>query len=114
LQNMDASEKEKLNDFYKSAGEQITVRSTFEVPEESRRKIQEILNDQIGIDVKMQYTIAPELICGVEMSAHSTRISWSIASYLNTLDADLSEVLTQRAVEESQETDVVENGDNRK
>ena len=114
LQNIDAFEKEKLIEFYKSAGQQIIVRSTFEVPEESRRKIQEILSDQIGIDVKMQYTIAPELICGVEMSTHDTRIAWSIASYLNTLEADLSEVLTPRAIVEKQETDVVENGDNRK
>ena len=87
---MDAFEKEKFKEFYKTSGQQITVRSTFEIPEEMRRKIQEIVNDQTGVDVKMQYEIAPELICGVEMSAHDTRIAWSIASYLNALEADLS------------------------
>ena len=103
LQNMDAFEKEKFKEFYKTTGQQITVRSTFEIPEEMRQKIQEIVRDQTGIDVKMQYKIAPELICGVEMSSHDTRIAWSIASYLNTLEADLSEVLEQRASENSQE-----------
>ncbi len=52
------------------------MRSTFEIPEEMRQKIQEIVNDQTGIDVKMQYEIAPELICGVEMdfSRHENRL----------------------------------------
>jgi len=114
LRNMDAFEIEKLKEFCKTSGQQITVSSTFEISEEMRRKIQEIVNNQAGVDMKMQYKIAPELICGVEVSAHDTRIGWNIASYLNTLEADLSEVLTQRAVGEKQGMDVVENGNGRK
>jgi F-type H+-transporting ATPase subunit b len=113
LKNMDASEKEKFKEFYKASGQQITMRSTFEIPEDMRRRILEIVNDQTGVDVKIQYEIAPDLICGVEMSAHDTRIAWSIASYLNALEADLSEALAQRAVEKKQRTDVVDNGNER-
>jgi len=91
LRNMDAFEKEKFNELYKTSMQQITMRSTFEIPEETRRKILEIVDDQIGVGVKMQYEIAPELICGVEMIAHDMRIAWSIASYLNTLETDVVE-----------------------
>jgi F-type H+-transporting ATPase subunit b len=110
LRNMDALEKEKFNEFYKTIGPQITVKSTFEISEEMRRKIQEIVSDQTGEDTKIQYKIAPELICGIEMSGHDTRIAWSISSYLNTLEADLSEVIAQSAVGEKKGTDVVANG----
>jgi F-type H+-transporting ATPase subunit b len=114
LRNMDAFEMDKLKNFYKTTGQQITVRSTFEIPEEMRREIQNIVNGQTGIDVKMQYEIAPELICGVEMVSHDTRIGWSIASYLNTLEANLSEVLAQKAIGEKQGIEVGKNGNARK
>jgi len=96
LQNMDKSESEMILEFYKSIDQEITVRSSFAITEEMRRKIQETVRNQTGIEAIMQYEIAPELICGVEMDSHGTRVSWSIAGYLNTLQADLSEVLAQK------------------
>jgi len=103
LQNMDAFENEKIKGFYKTTGQQITVRSTFEIPEEMRQRIKEIVRNQTGMDVKMQFGILPELICGVEMSTHDTRIGWSIASYLNTLEADLSEALEPKSIQRNAE-----------
>lgn len=94
LQNTDKSENENIREFYKDI-EVIMVRSTFEIPLEMRQKIQEIVRSQAGTEVNIQYKIAPELICGVEMEARGTRIAWSIASYLNDLQADLSEVLAK-------------------
>ena len=114
LQNMDTFENEKVIEFYKTAGQQITVNSTFEIPEETRQSIKEIVRNQTGKDVKMQFRIVPELICGVEMSTHDTRIGWSIASYLNALEADLQEALTQRASKETQNNGAGENENERK
>jgi F-type H+-transporting ATPase subunit b len=67
-----------------------------------RQKIREIIRNQIGIDIKIQFKTAPELICGVEMIASDMKIAWSIASYLDTLNADLLEEINQRAAEEKQ------------
>ena len=103
LQNMDAFGNEKIKGFYKTTGQQITVRSTFEIPEEMRQRIKEIVRNQTGMDVKMQFGIVSELICGVEMSTHDTRIGWSIASYLNTLEADLSEALEPKSIQRNAE-----------
>jgi F-type H+-transporting ATPase subunit b len=102
LQDMGNFEEEKIKEFYKTLGQQITVRSTFEIPEEMRQKIREIIRNQIGIDIKIQFKTAPELICGVEMIASDMKIAWSIASYLDTLNADLLEEINQRAAEEKQ------------
>ena len=96
LQNMDKSESEMILEFYKSIDQEITVRSSFAINEEMRQKIQETVRNQTGIEAIMQYEIAPELICGVEMDSHGIRVSWSIAGYLNTLQADLSEVLAKK------------------
>ena len=102
LQNMDKSESEMILEFYKSIDQEITVRSSFAITEEMRRKIQEIVRNQTGIEAIMQYEIAPELICGVEMDSHGIRVSWSIAGYLNALQADLSEVLAQKMPDSQQ------------
>ena len=102
LQNMDKSESEMILEFYKSIDLEITVRSSFDITEEMRRKIQEIVRNQTGIEAIMQYEIAPELICGVEMDSHGIRVSWSIAGYLNALQADLSEVLAQKMPDSQQ------------
>ncbi len=96
LQNIDNAEKEAIKEFYETPGQQITVRSTFEIPEEMRQRIQETVRDQTKIEVKMNFEIAPELISGVEMSARNLKIAWSIASYLDALQADLSRILEQR------------------
>ena len=96
LQNMDKSESEMILEFNKGIDLEITVRSTFAISEEMRQKIQETVRNQTGIDATMQYEIAPELICGVEMDSHGIRVTWSIASYLNALQEDLSEVLAKR------------------
>jgi F-type H+-transporting ATPase subunit b len=96
LQNMDKSESEMILEFYKNIKQEITVRSSFAINEEMRQKIQETVRNQTGIEAIMQYEIAPELICGVEMDSHGIRVSWSIAGYLNTLQADLSEVLAKK------------------
>jgi F-type H+-transporting ATPase subunit b len=50
-----------------------------------------------GKDLEINFETSPELISGVEMSTSDTRIGWNIASYLDTLKADLSSALLQRA-----------------
>ncbi len=96
LQNLDDSEREAIKEFYKTPGQRITVRSTFEIPEKLQQKIQETVRDQTKTDVKMNFQTVPDLIAGIEMSAHSLKISWSIDSYLNALQADLSKAIEQK------------------
>lgn len=108
LQNMSDLERENITEFYKSGGQQIVVRSTFEIREDLRRRIRQIVQDQIvrsqavqdqsgkNAEAELQFQITADLICGVELSVHDMRIGWSIAGYLDALGADLSEALEQK------------------
>lgn len=100
LENMDESDRGKIKEFYKKPGQQIIIRSTFEVPEEMRQKIQETLSQMIGTDVTVQYETAPDLISGIELVESDIKIAWSIDGYLDDLEADLSRTLEQRVAEE--------------
>ncbi len=97
LHEMRETEKEEIKEFYKTPGQPIIVRSTFEIPDEVRQVILETMRNLAGKEVKIKFETSPELISGVEMSTPDTRIGWSIASYLDTLRADLSLAFLQRA-----------------
>lgn len=102
LQRLEPAEKERIRNFYKTPGQRITVRSSFELPEKSREGIQGALRAQAGTDLEVQFKLAPELIAGIEMSTQDLRIAWSITSYLDSLEVDLSRVLDGSATAEGQ------------
>ncbi len=102
LETMDESDKKKLKEFYEKPGQNIIVKSTFEIPAELRQKLQETLRQRTGAEVEIQYQVAPDLISGIELSTKNMKISWSIDSYLDDLVADLSRTLDQRIAEEKE------------
>jgi F-type H+-transporting ATPase subunit b len=97
LREMGETEKEKVKEFFKTTSPPITVRSTFEISDETRQVIEEIIRNLAGNEVKIKFETSLELISGIEMSTPDTRIGWNIASYLDTLKADLSMAFLQRA-----------------
>lgn len=100
LENIEETDKERIKEFYKKPGQQIVIRSAFEIPEETRQKIQETLSHMIGTDMTVQYETAPDLISGIELVASDIKIAWSIDGYLDGLEADLSRTIEQRVAEE--------------
>lgn len=100
LEKMEDSEKEAFKEFYKYPEQLIVVRSAFEIPGDFQEKIKEVLQDQTETDVRVHFEIDEDLISGMEMSARNAEISWSIAGYLDSLEADFSRVLDQRAPKE--------------
>jgi F-type H+-transporting ATPase subunit b len=97
LREMGETGKEEVKEFFKTPDRPITVRSTFEIPDEARKTILETMRNLAGKDLKIKFETSPELISGIEMSTPDTRIGWSIASYLDTLKEDLSLAFLQRA-----------------
>lgn len=99
---LDELDKKKLKEFHEKPGQNIIVKSTFEIPAEMRQKLQETLRQQVGAEVEIQYQAAPDLISGIELSTNDMKISWSIDSYLDDLVAELSRTLDQRIAEEKE------------
>lgn len=104
LENMDAQDKDRLKGFYEGLkrkdGQKVTIKSTFPIPDDIRAKIEKILQQQTVSDVKMQYEIDPNLISGIELRSDDVKISWTIDSYLEDLENDLSAAILQRADEQ--------------
>jgi len=102
IEIMDELDRKKLKEFYEKPGQNIIVKSTFEIPAEMRQKLQETLHKQVGAEVAIQYQAASDLISGIELYTNDMKIAWSIDSYLDDLVADLSRTLDQRIAEEKE------------
>jgi len=98
LNNLEESERETIKDLFKDSEQIITVRSAFIVPGDIQQQIKDALATHAGADVRVQYEIVDDLISGMVMSAKNVEIAWSIAGYLDSLEADFSRWLDKRAL----------------
>jgi len=87
--------KHTLGDALKSATGPALVRSAFELPAEERAAIQKAINETFSIDAPLRFETAPEVVSGIELTAHGQKIAWSIADYLTSLDKAVDELLKQ-------------------
>jgi F-type H+-transporting ATPase subunit b len=100
LQNMEKDEKKAIKEFYQKPQQELVIKSTFEIPEKMHQSIQEALQEQLNSDIRLQFKTSPDLICGIELDAQGMRIGWSLDSYLDSLEEDVSKALERRAAEE--------------
>jgi len=109
LQQLDESTKLKLADAYKSSTDPSIVRSAFELPADSRSKIQSALNDVFQTSFSVQFETDPNLISGIELTTHGQKLAWSISDYLTTLQSGIDELIQannkQHAKEEPKASD---------
>lgn len=109
LREMGETGKDEIKDFF-NTGQPITVRSSFEISDETRRIILETMQNLSGKDLEIKFETSPELISGIEMSNSDTRIGWNIASYMNTLKADLPSTSLQRTTGKLMHSEEKKNG----
>jgi len=97
-------------------GISLTVVSAFDLPEEIRVEIGNVLQhyfNQADLgSLPLGYETQPDLICGVELRGTGYKLTWSIDSYLDNLTENLDSVLSEEigaeamAVEVSQKANI--------
>lgn len=97
IQNLDEEEKQAFFVDLTSTpdAKQVVVCSAFEIPEESRLLIQQIIREQMLDDVNFQFEMTPDLICGVELKASGRKLAWSVENYLDTFADNLTAVFEE-------------------
>ncbi|HQN31195.1 MAG TPA: F0F1 ATP synthase subunit delta [Methanothrix soehngenii] len=101
LSNLEEHERDTVEEFLRYPEQLITVRSAYEIPREYQTKIRGSLAEQVGFDVRVQFEVEKDLICGIVMSAKNVEIAWSIAGYLESLEDDFSRWLEKRTLTQS-------------
>lgn len=93
VRDMDQVGKATLANALKDSSTPVLVRSVFELSPRQRESIQSAVNETLSADIPIQYDIAPDVICGIELTANGQKISWSISDYLATLEASIADLL---------------------
>ncbi len=76
-----------------SAALPAVVRSAFELPAAQRAAIQRSLDDRFEAGIVLRFETAPQLVCGIELTAGGQKVAWSIADYLTSLQQAVDELV---------------------
>jgi len=73
------------------------VQSAFALLPKQQTEIQQSVKDILGTDTQFQFSITPETISGIELSANGLKLSWSISGYLNALEKSITELIKENS-----------------
>lgn len=72
---------------------ELVVASALEVPEETRQEIRKVLEERLGIPVRLAFERATSMAWGIELRGNGRRIGWNSATYIDSLEENLKGVL---------------------
>lgn len=73
----------------------VTVRSSFSLAADLQQQIINTLAAAFGITPTVEFSITPDLICGLELRLAGQEVVWSFDTYLTTLEQRLATALTE-------------------
>lgn len=102
LKSIDAPEYQSLTQTSGSDAREIEVRTSFPVSEESREHVLNSLTETFSDNIQVDFTTSKDLICGIELRVQSQRLTWSLDSYLTSLEENIFQALEENAVQHAQ------------
>ena len=69
----------------------VRIASTFELDSKLRGRLTRAVHEQLAEGVQVDYTQAEGLLCGIELTSGSQRLSWNLADYLDGLTARIED-----------------------
>ena len=97
LRELEGKPKEELARALRAGSAPGLVKSAFDLPDEQRAALQTALNETFSAEVPVRFETAPELVCGIELTAGGQKVAWSIEGYLGALEKGVAELLDQSA-----------------
>jgi F-type H+-transporting ATPase subunit b len=77
------------------------VRSAFELQTGQQDAIRLAINETFAVEADVRFETAPNVICGIELTANGHKVAWSIADYLGSLSQSVGELLHQPPASEA-------------
>jgi F-type H+-transporting ATPase subunit b len=93
LDKLNEKDKAGLLATFQVTDQPMVVRTAFALPEQQYLLIETALRKIIGSRVQIEFAVAPDLVCGIEINADSQKIAWSIGDYLDSLLASVDQIL---------------------
>lgn len=92
LRNLGEQQRQELAAAIHNGEAEIVVKSAFEMSEEGRSKIQQVM-DELFATRSPQFRTDDALICGIELQAGGYKVAWSIGETLEELEEEFATAL---------------------
>ena len=93
LEELDERERKTLTESLRKSGNQVIVRTAFELRDETREKLLQALRNGFSDEVSLQSEVSPDLLCGIEVSVQDHKLAWTCDDYLASLETSLFDSL---------------------
>jgi len=85
------------------AKKEVEINTAFRLQKKEKEMITDKLKSLLQDEINIIFRESEDLICGIELKAEGKKISWSIESYLNSLEKNLQKLFEE--VENQQDID---------
>lgn len=96
LRQLNGDAKSRLVASIKTRRHEAVVRSAFQLPDTVQNKLKQVINEILGTEGPVRFSIAPDLIAGIEFETGGEKVSWSISDYLNTLEQTVAKLTSRQ------------------
>jgi len=93
LREIDEDSRRALAEGAAADGDDLIVTTSFELDDSGRESLTDAIQQQLGSDMGISYQQSPDLLCGVELRAGGRRLGWTLADYLDRLEAGIEDIL---------------------
>ncbi len=93
LRALDGSARDDLANALRAAAGTALLRSAFELPMAQRTAVHDAIDEIFALQLELRYETTPDLVAGIELSAHGQKFAWSIDDYLASLERGVDELL---------------------
>ncbi|MHB9071950.1 MAG: F0F1 ATP synthase subunit B [Desulfobaccales bacterium] len=95
LRLLPPEEQAAIRESVKETGGELLVSTAFELSEEIRQKITDQVQEQFGHELVLRFATSGELLAGIELLTSSRKLAWSLGSFLDSLEEDLSQAFQE-------------------
>jgi F-type H+-transporting ATPase subunit b len=95
LRQLAPEEQTAIRESAQETGGELLVTTAFELSEEIRQKIATQVQEQFGRDLALRFATSGELLAGIELLTSSRKLAWSLGSFLDSLEEDLSQAFQE-------------------
>lgn len=93
LGDITASERKQISDALGNSEKHVYVESAFELTEAQIERIKQVIHRGLQEELKVDFRVEPDLICGIELQAAGYKVAWSAEEILESMEEDLSRLL---------------------
>jgi len=101
IRGMDKKKRDALVGSIKEAGDEVLIRSAFELSPAQRQKVTRALHKHFSNALMVHYETRSELIMGIELKVRGHKIAWTLQNYLDGLEENMLQILDKEVQRKS-------------